>query len=208
MKNFKSIHLSLICSFLAISLFTINLFAQTVPPNFKSQKAFAQKVMTLDGEEKMLRELAGSKGTMLVFSCNTCPFVIAWEDRYNELAAICKANGINMILVNSNEAERDGDDAPSAMKAHAEELKYTMPYVIDTDHVIADMLEAKTTPHVYLFNSNFEIVYQGAIDDDHKNKDEVKETYAADAAKALGNGESIANSRTKALGCSIKRKKS
>lgn len=215
MKLANSLFLSLMCSVLAIGLFSVHLSAQMVPTpvnkiDFSSEngpKAFSKNITTLDGETQMLRELAGSKGTMLVFSCNTCPFVIAWEYRYNDLYELCKSKGINMVLINSNEAFRNDEDAPEAMKAHHEKMGYKMPYVIDENHQIADLLEAKTTPHVFLFDNNFNLVYQGAIDDNYKNAEEVTATYAADAVEALANGETIDPQRTKALGCSIKRVK-
>lgn len=92
------------------------------------------------------------------------------------------------------------------MAAHAKELGYTMPYVIDVNSEIANMLEAKTTPHVYLIDNNGIIKYKGAIDDNFKDKSAVTETYLSDAIDAFSNGQEIKVTETKALGCSIKRK--
>lgn len=206
MKNIRSLCVAMSLTVLALTLFTVKLVAQAAS-DLNGPKVFAQTVITLDNEDKMLRELAGEKGTMLVFSCNTCPFVIAWEGRYNELNALAKANGVNMILVNSNEAFRSGEDSHESMKAHAEEMGYEMPYVMDQNHVIADILVAKTTPHVFLFDNNFNVVYRGAIDDNHKNAKAVDKTYAADAVVALAKGEPVPLVESKALGCSIKRVK-
>ncbi|KAB1063195.1 thioredoxin family protein [Salibacter halophilus] len=165
------------------------------------------KVTELDGDEKMLREYLKPQGLLVVFSCNTCPFVEAWEDRYNEIHEMAKKEEIGMVLINSNEAFRGDEDSPENMKAHALEEGYTMPYVIDKDHKIADAFGAKTTPHVFLLDRNLKLVYKGAIDDNYENKDEVKKQYLKDAITAMASGKEISPQTSKALGCSIKRVK-
>ena len=155
-----------------------------------------------------LESLKKKNGILVVFSCNTCPFVIAWEDRYKEINNVAKDNGIAMVLVNSNEARRDGDDAPNKMLVHQREQKYSMPYLIDKNHVLADAFGAKTTPHVFLFDKDFKLVYEGAIDDNYKDKSGVKQYFTKDALKALGAGKEIAVKSSPAKGCSIKRLKS
>lgn len=177
------------------------------PGNSNLTAAFAETVTNLNGEDKMLREYIKPKGIMIVFSCNTCPFVINWEDRYAGLADYCEANEIAFVLLNSNQAKRDGDDSFVAMKEHANEKGYNFPYLIDHNSSIANMLKAKTTPHVYLFNNNLELHYKGAIDDNNKDANEVKETYAMDALKSLVAGKAANPDKTDALGCSIKRVK-
>lgn len=194
----------------AFSILSIALLSFTAVSTSKvgdsAAKALAVEVVETDGSTDILRTYMGDKGMLLVFSCNTCPFVVAWEDRYNEIDAMCKANGINMVLVNSNAAKREGDDSSEAMAAHAKELGYTMPYVIDVNSEIANLLEAKTTPHVYLLDNNAMIKYKGAIDDNFKDKEAVTETYLSDAIASFAKGEEIKVSETKAMGCSIKRK--
>lgn len=154
-----------------------------------------------------LQSLNQENGLLVVFSCNTCPFVVAWEDRYNGLHELAKSNKVGMVLVNSNEAKRAGDDAPDAMIAHARKLGYTMPYLIDENHKLADAFGAKTTPHVFLFNKNMELVYEGAIDDNYKSADDVKETFCADAIKEMAAGKKVSTPTSPAKGCSIKRVK-
>jgi hypothetical protein len=168
----------------------------------------AQKLSTLNGKDKMLREFNKPNGLLVVFTCNTCPFVVAWEDRYNQIADLCEQNNIGMVLVNSNEALRGKEDSPEEMKKHAAELNYKAPYVIDNKHVMADAFGAKTTPHIYLFNSQMELFYKGAIDDNYKNAKSVKSNYLKDAITAMTGGEELETRETKAVGCSIKRLKS
>lgn len=171
----------------------------------KSTPALANKVMSLDGSEKVLRSFAETNGLLVIFSCNTCPFVIQWEDRYPELYDYCKTNEIGMVLINSNEAYRSNEDSKEAMIKHAEDKGYSMPYVIDQNHLIADAFEAKTTPHVFLFNNKLELTYKGAIDNNFKNKNDVTQPYLFNAMKNMLDGAEIEPSVTKAMGCSIKR---
>lgn len=164
-------------------------------------------VKDTDGNESTLKSHAGDNGLLVIFSCNTCPFVVAWEDRYNEVKEFADAAGVGTVLLNSNEDFRDDDDSPEAIAAHAEELGYTMPYLIDENHKIADDFGAKTTPHVFLFDAEGTLVYRGAIDDNYEDKSAVEQYYLKDALAAFQAGETINPETTKALGCSIKRLK-
>ena len=164
------------------------------------------KLAGVSGKETSLRDLRGPKGLLVVFSCNTCPFVVAWEDRYLEIAALCKEKGIGMVAVNSNEGNRDGVDSLGAMQTRAGEKGYTFPYVADSMSRIADAFGAGRTPHIFLFDRNLKLVYRGAIDDNSRNAAEVKERYLANAIDALAGGRKIAVNSTNSIGCSIKRK--
>jgi len=170
-----------------------------------TSSALNTKVYDYGMNGKELSSYKGSNGLLVVFSCNTCPFVVAWEDRYNELSELSAEAGVNMVLLNSNEAFRDAEDSPVNMRLHANDLNYSMPYLIDKDHKVADELGAKTTPHVFLFDKNLKLAYKGAIDDNHKDKRGVKENYLKDALTSVKNGQEIQVKETKALGCSIKR---
>lgn len=163
----------------------------------------------IDGKSVTLNELKKENGLCVIYSCNTCPWVIAWEDRYNEIYKQCEADGIGFVLVNSNEAKRSGDDSLDEMKKHAGEKGYeSFAYVVDKNHELADAFGATKTPDVFLFNGDMELVYKGAIDDNSKDKSSVSEPYLINAVKALSKGEQIDPATTKALGCSIKRIKS
>lgn len=159
----------------------------------------------IDGESYSLNNTKQENGLLVVFSCNTCPYVLAWQDRYNPLQQLCQENGIGMIAVNPNEAYRDGDDSPMAMKAHAEKHEYQFPYVIDTNHQLADAFGATRTPHIYLFDAEGVLRYRGAIDDNYKAAEEVEERYLEKAIQSMVNGEEIVKKTSKSLGCSIKR---
>ena len=170
------------------------------------------KMTNIDGQDWSLVDLAGENGTLVIFTCNTCPFVVGregrsegWEGRYNEGIAFARENGIGSVLVNSNEAKRKGDDSFEEMKQHAREAGYIAPYVVDAGHKLADGFGARTTPHIYLFDGDFRLVYRGSIDDSVNSAADVKERYLEDAITKMVAGKKVKPAITKAIGCSIKR---
>lgn len=166
------------------------------------------KMQNTDGKKLNLDGLAKENGTLVVFTCNTCPFVIQWEDRYPEVAELASNNGIGVALINSNEAKRNGDDSIDEMKKHATEKGYAeLPYLVDDKSALANAFGAKTTPHIFLFDKDWKLVYEGSIDDNSKDAKAVTATYLKDALKNLKAGKEINPSNTKAIGCSIKRVK-
>ena len=188
-------------------------------PVFAQEQAIGEKapmitapLMGIDGKANTLLGLKGDNGLLVIFSCNTCPFVVGnahktegWEGRYNGLAELAESLNIGMVLVNSNEAKREGDDSLPAMKNHAMKAGYTMPYVVDEGSKLANACGARTTPHVYLYNSNLELAYRGAIDDNVNRAEEVKKRYLDMAMRRMAEGKKIKTAETKAVGCSIKR---
>ncbi len=163
------------------------------------------EMLDISGKKLALNAIKQENGLLVIFSCNTCPFVIEWENRYPELSALCKSNNIGMVLVNSNETKRENEDSFDNMKKHALEKNYDLHYVVDEKSSLANAFGAKTTPHVFLFNKNMELIYKGAIDDNSKNAKEVKESYLKNAIKNASAGKDINPNQTKPIGCSIKR---
>ena len=158
----------------------------------------------IDGNDTSLDKLKKSNGILVVFSCNTCPWVIRWQDRYNILSAFSRKNDIGFVAVNSNARLHESVDSMDEMIYHATTNEYGFPYVLDKDAKLAKAFGAMKTPHVYLFNSDNKLVYTGAIDDNAKSAKKVKNNYLMDAIRALGTDKKIKISETKALGCSIK----
>ncbi len=173
----------------------------------QTSEALQFPVTHLNGDETPLNSFAKENGLLIIFSSNTCPFVIAWENRYPALASFCDENKIGFVLLNSNEARRTGEASLSEMNRHAKEMHYDFSYAIDPNSKIANAFGAKATPQVYLFNEKSSLVYRGAIDDNHKDQNAVTHTYAMDALNNLAMGKKISPATTKALGCSIKRVK-
>jgi thioredoxin-related protein len=163
------------------------------------------KMADISGKKLSLTDMKQDKGLLVIFSCNTCPFVLAWEDRYPGLGELCKKNNLGMVLLNSNEARRAGDDSMEKMKNHAEEKNYNCYYMVDEKSELANAFGAKTTPHVFLFDKNLKLVYRGAIDDSGGKEVEPKELYLKDAIESLSAGKKIKTEETKSVGCSIKR---
>ncbi len=170
----------------------------------------------MTGSDDVMYTLDGLKeenGLIVVFSCNTCPFVVGsssfdgWEGQYNSIYKKAQANNIGMVLVNSNEAKRDGEDSKKEMIDHKKTQGYKMPYVIDTNAKLADALGAKTTPHVFMFDGGGKLVFKGSIDNSWDTKREKLETYLFDAIAAIGNGTEISINSSTPRGCSIKRTK-
>ena len=162
------------------------------------------KLADISGKNITLANAKGDVGTLVIFSCNTCPWVIRWEDRYVSLANNYAQKGIGMIVVNSNAAQFSGDDSLEEMLEHAKNNGYNFPYAQDPESELASAFGATKTPHIYLFNGDDKLVYRGAIDDNAKNAKKVDEPFLANAIDALLAGNPINPQTTKALGCSIK----
>jgi hypothetical protein len=164
------------------------------------------------GGELSLNDAKKEKGLIVVFSCNTCPFVVGtpdfpgWERQYNELHELATKSNFGFVLVNSNEAKRDLADSFEAMLEHSKEKQYAMPYLVDVNSQLANALKAITTPHIYMFNAEMELVYVGSIDNIWDSKRKSDEPYLKNAIQALGEGKKIKTANTAAKGCSIKRK--
>lgn len=168
------------------------------------------KMDAIDGKSYSLSDLKKENGLLVVFSCNTCPFVVGsenfagWEKQYNDLNRLAISQGVGMVLVNSNEGKRDGDDSMAEMKNHAEAANYSMPYLVDKESKLADAYGAKTTPHVYLFDKNMNLVFVGSIDNSWDTGRKKEETYLINALNQMASGK-IKVTESEPRGCSIKR---
>ena len=172
-----------------------------------------RKMKDVSGESFSMKDKMEENGVLVIFSCNTCPFVVGrkdsegWEGRYNQIADKAIESGIGYMLVNSNEAKRMNGDSYDDMIKRSMDNRYKMAYVVDDNHELADAFGARTTPHVFLFDNKFNLVYKGAIDDNNDVAADVKETWLLDALSNLSKGEKIDPQETRNIGCSIKRVK-
>lgn len=169
------------------------------------------KMKNVDGQMASLKDLAGRNGTLVIFSCNTCPFVIGsegsagWEGRYPEVMAFAARFGVGVAVLNSNEAKRADGDGFAEMQTRYKEMGYSGAYLLDEAHRVADAFGARTTPHVFLFNKNMKLVYKGAIDDNVADAGQVKKHWLKDAVSHMASGEPVDPATTRNIGCSIKR---
>lgn len=163
------------------------------------------EVKDISGEILTLAGVAGENGLLVIFTCNTCPWVAKWEDRYNPIASLSKEKGIGMITLNPNTTARDRGDGFEDMKERAREQNYQFYYALDENNKLADAFGATRTPDVFLFNSDMELVYKGAIDDNANSAEDVDQHYLKDAINNMVAGTEITTKTTKSLGCMIKR---
>ena len=162
------------------------------------------RLIDISGNYLSLNEARDKNGLLVIFSCNTCPWVLRWEDRYVTLAKQYTPKGIGVIAINSNENNFDSVDNLDEMRKHAKENNYNFPYVQDFGSRLAREFGATRTPHIFLFNVDNSLVSRGAIDDNAKDARKVEEPCLANAIDAMLGGNPIAVASTKALGCGIK----
>lgn len=162
------------------------------------------QVTDVSGEKLTLNEVAKKNGLLVNFSCNTCPWVGAWEDRYNPIANLAEENNIGVIALNPNAGYRTKGESMQDMKDRAEKSGYEFYYALDENAELASAFGATKTPHIFLFNSDMELVYRGAIDDNAKSAEDVQNPYLKNAIKNLAAGSDIVPQTTKSLGCTIK----
>lgn len=167
--------------------------------SYKAQDVLSNKKMTLD-------DAATDKGLLVVFSCNTCPFVIKSMPRMEEMLQFAQSKGVGILVLNSNEAQRTDADAPDAMRAFGKEHNYPN-YAIDEGSALANAFGANRTPEVFLFNKDKKLVYKGAMDDNVQDPAAAKEIFLKNAIDNMVAGKMITPEETKSIGCTIKRVK-
>ena len=158
----------------------------------------------IDGKMRSLAGMENAKGFIVIFTCNHCPYAIAYEDRIIDLNKKYAPLGYPVVAINPNDVVKQPDDSFEKMQLRATEKGFTFPYLYDDTQEIAKACGATRTPHVYLLDKNRVVRYIGAIDDNHEDATEVKEKYLENAINALRNGQPIAVPQTKAIGCTIK----
>ncbi len=165
------------------------------------------KLKSVDGKMYSMADYKDAKGFIVVFTCNTCPFAVKYEDRVNQLAKKYKSKGYVLLAINSNDPEVQPDDTYPLMIARAKDKGYAFPYLVDEGQKIYPQYGATKTPHVFLLDKNLVVKYIGAIDDNADDASAVKERYLENAIAALESGIDPSPALTKAIGCSIKAKK-
>jgi peroxiredoxin len=156
------------------------------------------KLSDVNGKEQSFNDLKGKNGAIIVFLSVQCPVVRGYNERIAKLAEDYKAQGVNVIGINSNSTE-----SVDAIKKHAEE-NYKFPVLIDKGNVIADKFNATATPEMFFFDAKNKLVYHGAIDNDRSGQN-VSVNYLQTALSEHLGGKPITTAETKAFGCSIKR---
>jgi len=158
------------------------------------------------GSTMTLKAAAKENGLLVMFSCNTCPFVVKNQPITTKVIDYATEHHIGMVIINSNDAQRVGEDSYHSMIKYAVAQHYTVPYLLDEGSKMADMFGASHTPEVFLFNSQGKLVYKGAMNDNPSDPASYKKMYVEDAMDAMIAGKEVNPKTTKSIGCSIKRK--
>ncbi len=161
------------------------------------------KMQSVDDATLTLSQLKGEKGTLVVFTCSHCPFVLGWQDVMVDIGNTYSKKGIGVIFINSNDPGTAGDTFES-MQAMAQEEGYQFPYLVDATSNVARNFGAQKTPDVFLFNAEDKLVYKGAVGEGGRAPKDGGAAWLKDALDALLAGKDIENKVTKAVGCSIK----
>jgi peroxiredoxin len=164
----------------------------------------------IDGKMVSLSDYKDAKGFIVIFTCNTCPYAVAYEDRIIALDKKYASKGYPVIAIMPNDPDVQPGDSMEAMKTRAKAKGFTFPYLMDEGQNIYPQYGATKTPHVYLLQKTKkgnEVKYIGAIDDNYKDANAVNVRYVENAVDALLKGEEIETTETRAIGCTIKVKK-
>ncbi len=170
----------------------------TIPESTTSVKDISGKSITLKDAKK-------ENGLLVMFTCNTCPYVINNQGRTKEICQYAMDKKLGVVLLNANEGGRDGDDSFESMQAYAKRTGYSRSVIQIQNHSLADAFAAKRTPECYLFDKSGVLVYHGAIDDSPGDVTSVKRHHLKEAINEMTNGKAVTVKESRSVGCSINR---
>jgi len=158
----------------------------------------------VDDKHHALSDYEDKNAVAVIFSCNHCPYVQAWEDRMVQIQSEYAAKGVQFVAISANDTEKYPDDSFDKMKERAKQKGFNFPYLYDETQEIAKAYGAERTPEVFLFDQSGKLQYHGAIDDNYEEPEAVKATYLRDALDAVLAGSSPSTTNTPPVGCTIK----
>ncbi len=162
----------------------------------------------IDGKMVSLAANKETKGYILIFTCNTCPYSVAYEDRIIALHNNYAPKGYPVVAVQPNNSKRSPGDSFEKMQKRAQSKDFPFPYLLDETQEVTRTYGATNTPHVYVLNrqpnESFKIEYIGAIDNNSRNAAAADKHYVADAVDHLLKGDPVQTTKSKAIGCTIK----
>lgn len=164
------------------------------------------KMKDVSGNSVSIYDAMGNRGVLVIFSCNTCPYVIKNEERILQAVAYAQQNSLGVIIINSNEDKRNSDDSFEAMQAYAKKQGYNCYYVVDSNSEMANVFGATRTPEVFILNKEGTVVYKGALDDSPADAKKVTKLYLQQAINEIVANKPVTTTATKSIGCTIKRK--
>lgn len=188
----------------ALSLLSFSIRENNLPIGAPLPKADI-KLRDISGTEITLKSSMKENGLLVMFSCNTCPVVIKNRARAKEICQYSQSKNVGVVLLNSNEANRNDDESLDAMKNYAKAQAYNWYYAVDKNSELADAFGANRTPECFLFDKSGKLVYHGAIDNNPNDENNVSRRHLKEAINELLNGKDVSVKETKSVGCSIKR---
>ena len=156
----------------------------------------------VDSNTYGLEDFKDKKVITVMFSCNHCPYVKAYEDRFVELQRDYKDKGVALIAINPNDDRRYPEDSFENMKIRAREKRFNFPYLRDETQSVARSYGAERTPEVFVFDEKRVLRYHGRIDDNVYEPDKVQQHYLRDALDAILKGQKAPIQDTEPVGCS------
>jgi peroxiredoxin len=167
-------------------------------------KAIPFNLTGVDGKNHSFAEYSGKNAVAVIFSCNHCPYVRAWEDRMVQIQGDYDMKGVQLIAINANDSSKYPDDSFEKMKERAREKHFNFPYLHDESQQVARAYGAERTPEVFLFDKAGTLRYHGVIDDNYDDQTGVKVKFLRDALDAILSGKAPITNETKPVGCTIK----
>ncbi len=161
----------------------------------------------VDGREHAVEDYADRAALVVIFSCNHCPYVRAWEDRMVAIQRDYAPRGVQFLVISSNDPEQYPEDSFDRMKERAREKGYNFPYLYDETQEVARAYGAERTPEVFVFDRDRRLRYHGAIDDHYEDPRKVRRHYLREALDAVLAGRPPEITETPPVGCTIKWKK-
>lgn len=161
----------------------------------------------IDGKEYSLNSFADKNALIIIFSCNHCPYVQAYEERMKQIQEDYQQKGVTLIAINSNEDVNYPDDSFKNMKKRADEQNFNFLYLRDDDQSVARAYDATHTPEIFLFDKDRKLAFHGKIDDNWQEPEKVQNHYLRNALDELLAGKEISVPETFTIGCTIKWKK-
>jgi peroxiredoxin len=165
------------------------------------------KMKDISGKEVAMKDAKKANGVLVMFSCNTCPYVVKNQERTLAISKFATENKVGVIILNSNEALRADDDSYASMQTYAKDQGYAWNYVVDKSHEIADAFGANRTPECFLFDKNLKLVYHGAIDNSPADAAAITRVHLQEAINEMVGGKEVSIKESKSVGCTIKRMK-
>ena len=187
------------------------LFAAVTPPYKLGDTVGEFKLKNVDGKMVSLSDYKSSKGLIVIFDCNTCPYSQAYNDRILLLSKTYASKGFPVVAINANSPEISPGDSFEEMVAQAKEKGYDFPYLVDETQTVAKSFGATNTPHVFVLrndNASFKVAYIGTIDNNSRDASAASKKYVEEAVNELLANKEVSTSKTKAIGCGIKWKNS